>query len=80
MQRQQASSTGPDRGWIYSPAASERMMVWVAIGMVNASPRLNAADALAVLQSWAYAHNQLIDDVARALVVDRALDVEELSA
>ncbi len=54
-------------------------MIWVAMGMVNLHYRVTSADALAILRAWAYAHDSLVDDVARDLV-NHKLQINHLSA
>lgn len=68
----------PGPGWLYGPTPGNRMMVWVAIGMVNSHHHVNSADALAILRAWAYSHDRLVDDIAHDLV-NRTLAIEQLS-
>lgn len=61
----------------YADATARRLDVSVAIGMVMASHRVVAADALSLLRGHAYSHDRDLDDVAEDLVLDR-LPVERL--
>jgi ANTAR domain len=61
----------PGPGWLHGPIAQSRTRVWVAIGMLRNRYDLTAPDALARLRSYAYAHDQTLDDVAEQLVRDK---------
>lgn len=54
--------------WLDTDPARDRTFVWVAMGMVMQQFRLSAADAVALLRSFAYGHDRLLDDVAVELV------------
>ncbi len=54
--------------WLDVEPARDRTYVWVAMGMVMSQFRLTAADAVALLRSFAYGHDRLLDDVAVDLV------------
>jgi hypothetical protein len=58
----------PGPGWLYGPTPKDRMTVWVALGMIRSRHHLGTNSALALLRGYAYAHGQLIDDVAAELV------------
>jgi hypothetical protein len=62
---------GPLPSWLSGPTANQRRFVWLAVGMTMANFDVNADDALALLRAYAYGHNQLLDDVAVALVEGR---------
>jgi hypothetical protein len=67
----QISPSVPERpgpSWLYGPLPQNRMMVWVALGMLTTRENLDVTAALALLRAYAYAHDQLVDDVATALV------------
>jgi hypothetical protein len=54
--------------WLDVAPARDRTYVWVAMGMVMSQFRLSATDAVAILRSFAYGHDRLLDDVALELV------------
>ena len=76
MVAQPRTEDGP--AWLDAPAAGRRARVWQAIGVVNVGLGLPSPDALALLRGHAYAHDQVLDDVAAA-VLDRRLSVRELA-
>jgi hypothetical protein len=57
--------------WLTADTAQARTNVWVAMGMVMTKFELTAVDAIALLRSYAYGHDQHLDDVAVALVEGR---------
>ena len=57
--------------WLRAPLATRRALVWVAIGILMATLELVPDDALARLRGHAFATNQTVDDVSRALVERR---------
>jgi hypothetical protein len=57
--------------WLAGPTANRRRFVWLAVGLVMATLDVSADDALSLLRAYAYGHNQLLDDVASALVDGR---------
>lgn len=63
------SDVDPDvlPAWLTSAPARMRASVWVAMGMAMTAHRLTASDALALLRSYAYGHDLLVDDLAVAL-------------
>jgi hypothetical protein len=63
--------------WLNAEPARDRTYVWVAMGMVMSQFRLTTADAIALLRSFAYGHDQLIDDIAADLV-NGTLNIAEL--
>jgi|GraSoiStandDraft_4_1057263.scaffolds.fasta_scaffold262987_2 hypothetical protein len=63
--------------WLTAAPAQARTYVWVAMGMAMTEFRLTAADALALIRSYAYGRELLIDDVASGLV-DGSLNLAEL--
>jgi hypothetical protein len=63
--------------WLDVEPARDRTYVWVAMGMVMAQFELSAGDALALLRSFAYGHDRLLDDVAIGLVKG-TLDIAQL--
>lgn len=63
--------------WLDLPAAKTRTVVWQALGMATIELGLNPPDALALLRSYSFGHNRLMDDVA-ADVVSGILRLDEL--
>ncbi len=59
--------------WLHSPSARNRTQVWIAAGILMARHHLGATDAVALLRSFAYGHDTVIDEVARQMV-DGELD------
>jgi hypothetical protein len=53
--------------------------VWLAIGMTMTKFAMTASDALALLRSYSYGHDAMVDDIAAALVGGR-LDLDQLQA
>lgn len=58
------SAAMPLPDWLMAPAAADRMRVWQAAGLLMAATELSEADAVAALRSYAYSHDQTIDEVA----------------
>ena len=54
--------------WLDVAPARDRTYVWVAMGMMMSQFQLSATDAVALLRSFAYGHDRLLDDVASELV------------
>src|SRR3954469_22084167 len=72
--------TPPDNAvpaWLDPPPAHTRSQVWVAMGMAMTEFHLTATDALALLRSYAYGHDRLLDDLAADLV-HRRTDLAEM--
>src|SRR4051812_24220931 len=72
--------TPPDNAvpaWLDAAPAHTRSQVWVAMGMAMTEFHLTATDALALLRSYAYGHDRLLDDVAADLV-HRRTDLAEM--
>lgn len=57
--------------WTNTEPARQRARVWMATGMVSLALRLETADALAVLRSYAYASDCTVDALADDLVAGR---------
>lgn len=57
--------------WLNSTSVTERMNVWVAIGMVADAGRLTNADAIATLRAYAFGRGATLDAVARQLTTHR---------
>jgi ANTAR domain len=72
-----AWSDEPEPAWLLGPAAEDRALVWVAIGMAMTRFDLTAQDALALLRSYSYGEGTVLDTVAAA-VVNGDLDLAEL--
>ena len=66
-----------DPGWLDSPAARRRQLVWAAVGMLSVHLDLPAPAALDVLRAAACSRGQLIDDLAEDLV-SRRLPITDL--
>ena len=64
--------------WLDTPGVLSREQVWIAIGMINVTLRLDADDALALLRAHAYASDQTLDEVVNA-VINRRIDLASLS-
>lgn len=67
----------PALRWLNLPLAVIRGNVWQAIGIATVELALSPADALALLRSYCYAHDQLLDDAA-ADVISRRLPLDQL--
>ena len=63
--------------WMTGTSATQRMNVWMAVGMLTGHAGLSSADALAVLRAYAYGNRLTLDGVAEA-VTSRQLDPETL--
>lgn len=63
--------------WLDVEPARDRTYVWIAMGMVMSQSGLSAADAVALLRSYAYGHGVLVDDLAVELV-NGTLDLGQL--
>jgi hypothetical protein len=57
--------------WTNTEPARQRSRVWMATGMVSLALQLQAADALAVLRSYAYAADRTVDALAADVVSGR---------
>ena len=55
--------------------ATQRMNVWVAVGILIGHAGLSSADALAVLRAYAFGHGVTLDDLAEDMTTQR-LDPE----
>jgi hypothetical protein len=64
-------------GWWKQAKVADRMLVWVAVGMLMERTRMNNLDALAVLRGSAFTHQMTLDDVAVNLT-GRNLPIDEL--
>ncbi len=58
----------PQPAWLHGPAATDRTVVWVAVGMVMTEHHATSTDALALLRAHAYSHDTTLDAAADALV------------
>jgi hypothetical protein len=65
--------------WLTSAPARVRSFVWVAMGMIMTAYQLTAPDALAMLRSYAYGHDLLVDDLSVALA-DGTMSATELQS
>jgi hypothetical protein len=54
-------------GWWRQDRVADRMLVWVAVGMLMERSRLSNPDALAVLRGYAFTHQMTLDVVAAKL-------------
>jgi len=64
-------------GWWRQHRVADRMLVWVAVGMLMERTRLSNSDALAVLRGYAFSHQMTLDAVA-AKLTSQDLTTEEL--
>lgn len=58
----------PANHYLRQPLAQARAVVWQAVGRATIELDLAASDALALLRSYCYAHNQLLDHVANDVI------------
>ena len=58
----------PQPAWLHGPAASDRTVVWTAVGMVMTDHDATTSDALALLRAHAYSHDTTLDAAADNLV------------
>jgi hypothetical protein len=63
--------------WLSHDRASERMQVWMAVGILMERGRLTNPDALAVLRAYAFSHQRTLDAVAVDLA-ERKVPAEAL--
>jgi hypothetical protein len=63
--------------WMTGASATQRMRVWLAVGLLTGHAGLSSTDALAVLRAYAYGNRLTLDDVAEAVTI-RQLDPETL--
>lgn len=61
----------PELAWANLPMARVRTVVWQAIGMVVVQLGMNTADGLALLRSYSFGHDLLLDQVAADVVAGR---------
>ncbi|HEX8508138.1 MAG TPA: ANTAR domain-containing protein [Propionibacteriaceae bacterium] len=54
--------------WLNNAAVSERMRVWVAVGILIENADISNADALAALRAYAFGHDDTIDHTAARLI------------
>jgi len=59
--------------WLASDAVTDRMTVWIAIGMLMEEGVLTNSESLATLRAYAFAHDITLDELA-AKLVDHGLD------
>jgi hypothetical protein len=64
--------------WMNSQSVTDRMNVWVAVGILIEYARLSNDDALAALRAYAFGNNQNLDQVADQLTHRRLLPQEVL--
>lgn len=57
--------------WINNDSVTQRMNVWVAIGMLIEHTPVSNADALAALRAYAFSHSENLEDVADHLTSRR---------
>jgi GAF domain len=57
--------------WMTSPPVTQRMNVWVAVGILIEHSGLTNADALAAIRGYAYGHSASLDDIADHLTTRR---------
>lgn len=61
----------PSFRWLNMPPAKVRAAVWQAIGMATVELGVSSADAMALLRSYCYAENRLLDEVAADIISGR---------
>jgi hypothetical protein len=57
--------------WMNSHSVTQRMNVWIAVGILLEHAGLSTADALAALRGYAYGHGASLDDIADRLTTQR---------
>ena len=57
--------------WMNSRSVTQRMNVWIAVGILIEHAGLTNGDALAALRAYAYGHDAGLDDVAADLTTQR---------
>ncbi len=57
--------------WMNNQSVSQRMNVWVAVGILIEHAGLTNADSLAALRAYAYGHNVSLDEIAHKLTTRR---------
>lgn len=57
--------------WMNTSAVTNRMHVWVAVGILTEHAGLQDVDALAALRAYAYSHDSTLDDIADKLMTER---------
>lgn len=61
--------------WLNVASVTQRMNVWVAVGMLMENAGLDNSDALALLRAYAFGRQATLDDIARQ-VTNRELALE----
>jgi hypothetical protein len=61
--------------WLAGDSATQRMNVWMAVGMLVGHAGLDSADGVAVLRAYAFGHSVSLDEVAEAMI-NKRLDPE----
>ena len=54
--------------WLDAEPATDRMNVWVAVGMLLSRTPFTSSDALATLRGYAFSHNTTLDDIADEMI------------
>lgn len=67
----------PLPSWFNDDAASDRIAVWTAVGMLLAHTGGDDVSALAQLRAYAYGHDLSLDETA-ARLVEREIDVKDV--
>ena len=57
--------------WMNNHSVTQRMNVWVAVGMLMEHAGLTTEDALAAMRAYAYGHNASLDDIAENITTKR---------
>ena len=57
--------------WMNNHSVTQRMNVWIAVGILIEHAGLTNGDALAALRAYAYGHNASLDDIADHLTTRR---------
>ena len=63
--------------WMNNHSVTQRMNVWVSVGILMEQAGLTTADALAALRAYAYGHGASLDDIADEITSKR-LDPDAL--
>lgn len=81
LARHVGRSDDPDSppSWMRSPEVLRRTRIWTAVGIITLDLEIDSADALALLRSFSFGSERLIDDVV-ADIADRVLTPAQLWA
>ena len=57
--------------WMDTRSVTQRMNVWIAVGILIEHAGLTNSDALAALRAYAYGHDADLDDIADLITTER---------